>query len=556
MQPSKPSKRRQPKREEALALYAGRWIALLGERVIGQGGTPEQALYAAQADRFKETPKIIYVPTPHPLAFIPLLDKVTEALPADVPAYLVGGAVRDTLRGHLAHDLDFILPGEALRIARSLAENLGAAYYPMDEEHDTARLLIKQPDGNRLTMDFAARRGPDLESDLRARDFTINAMAVDIRRPQELLDPLGGAADLKDKRIRACAPTTFTDDPLRILRALRQAAAFGFHILPETRTLMRQATQFLPHISPERLRDELFRILGGPKPGASLRALDLLGALEYVLPELCALKGVEQSPPHVSDAWAHTMNVLAKLESVLTALDPTYNPDQATNLTLGLAVLRLGRYRQQIGEHLGTPLNTDRSHRPLLYLAALYHDIAKPQTRQVDPQGQTHFYEHDQLGAKAMQARAQALHLSNPEIERLTLIVRHHMRPMLLAQAGKAPTRRVIYRFFRDTGPAGVEVCLLSLADFLATYGVAVSPDEWGTHLDVVRSLLEAWWERPAEVVSPPPLVRGHDLIAAFGIPPGPQIGRLLEAIREAQATGQVQSKDEALAFASELIQG
>jgi hypothetical protein len=191
-----------------------------------------------------------------------------------------------------------------------------------------------------------------------------------------------------------------------------------------------------------------------------------------------------------------------------------------------------------------------------LFLAALYHDIAKPQTRQVDAQGRTHFYEHDQLGADTMHARARALHLSNPEIERLTLIVRHHMRPMLLAQAGKPLTRRVIYRFFRDVGPAGVEVCLLSLADFLATYGVAIPHDQWGTHLDVVRSLLEAWWERPAEVINPPPLVRGHDLMAAFGLPPGPQIGQLLEAIREAQATGQVQSKEEALAFASELVQG
>jgi putative nucleotidyltransferase with HDIG domain len=540
---------------DALRPYAGRWVAVLREQVVGQGGTPQQALNAAKALRHKETPKVIYVPTQHPLAFDPLLEHLSAALPANVSAYLVGGVVRDALLGRRTHDWDLALSGRAIPAARQVADSLGAAFYPLDDTHDAARLILPQPDGSRFFLDFTGLRGPDLESDLRARDFTINAMAVDVRQPQALLDPLSGVADLRAKKLRACAPTAFTDDPVRILRGVRQAAALRFQIVPETRMLMRQAARLLRSVSPERLRDELFRILDGPNPEACLRALDLLGALAEVLPELPRLKGVEQAAPHIFDAWDHTLGVVQKLGVVLDALRPDYDPDQAASLSLGLAVLRLGRYRQLINAHLNASLNIDRSLRPLLFLAALYHDIAKPQTRQVDELGRVRFFEHEQRGAELVSKRARALHLSNAEVERVTLIVRHHMRPLLLAQAGDAPTPRAIYRFFRDAGPAGVDICLLSLADVLATYGAALPQAEWARHLNIVRGLLEAWWEHPEESVSPPAVVNGRDLMDVFGLSPGPQIGQLLEAIREAQAIGQVDSRDEALALAKQLLE-
>ncbi len=491
----------------------------------------------------------------NPLLFSDLLERIAAALPPNQTAYLVGGAVRDALLGRVTHDLDFVIAGDnVLKISRWLADRIGAAYYPLDEERDTGRLVLLHPDGSRQLLDFASLRGPDLESDLRGRDFTINAMAIDIRQSQVLIDPLGGAADLIAKKLRACSASAFSSDPLRILRAIRQAFAFGLHIVPETRSLMRQSAPLLARVSPERLRDELFRILGGYQPAACLRALDLMGALSYVLPELPALKGVEQSSPHVSDVWNHTLDVLQKLESVLAALRPDFDPDTAASLLLGLAVLRLGRYREKIGEHLTVAINPDRPLRPLLFLAALYHDIAKPHTRTVEEGGRTRFFGHDQEGAEVVTARARALRLSNTEIERLKKIVRYHMRPVVLAQPGHLPTRRAIYRFFRATGPAGVDICLLSLADVLATQGAALPAGAWISHLDVVRVLLEAWWEKPEESVSPPVLLGGGDLMKELELSPGPQVGRLLEAIREAQAGGQISSREEAIALARSLI--
>jgi poly(A) polymerase len=543
-----------PQHKDGMELYAGRWVAMIGEQVVGQGGTPEQARLAAQASRSKESSQVVYVPTTIPLEFPPVLDLVAAVLPTDIPVYLVGGAVRDALMRRKIHDLDFILPGNAVKISRQIANRMGAAFFPMDEEYDTGRVILISKDGSRFTLDFAAQRGDNLESDLRARDFTINAMAADVRQPQAIIDPLGGAADLLAKIIRPCSPSAFINDPIRVVRAIRQAAVFGFHIPPETRALMRTAAPLLPGISPERMRDELFRLLDGPRVAASIRALDMLGALSYILPEMETLKGVEQSSPHLDDVWNHTLNVVQKLEIVLAALDPQYDQEKAANLALGMLVLQLGRYRERLGEHLNEQLNADRPLRPLLFLAALYHDAGKPEMHTTNDEGKHHFYGHDEVGAQIVEKRAISLRLSNSETERVRKIVRGHLRPILLEHDGNLPTRRAVYRFFREAGEAGVDVCILSLADNLGTSSETFSQDQWSHHLEVIRSLLEAWWEHPHERIIPVVLVNGDDLMRELEISPGPQVGKLLDAIREAQAVGQVGTREEAIELAKKLL--
>jgi putative nucleotidyltransferase with HDIG domain len=345
------------------------------------------------------------------------------------------------------------------------------------------------------------------------------------------------------------------DDPLRVLRGVRLANAYRWLIQPETRDQMRRALPGLARVSPERVRDELFHILEGPRPAAALETLRILGGLPYVLPELVELKGIEQPAPHVLDVWEHTLNVLKGLEALDAALGQQHDPEAPAGFYMGLVSVRLGRYRQQLHDHFAAPLNPNRSLRALLSLAALYHDSGKPATRRAAPDGRLRFLEHETVGAGLARQRAEALHLSNDEIDRLETIVRHHMRPLLLAQADGLPSRRAIYRFFRATGPAGVDVCLHALADTLATYGPTLSQDTWLRQLDIVRSLLEAWWERPEESVAPPALLDGHAIMQAFDLPPGPQIGRLLESLREAQATGQVSDRQQALEFIRQQMQ-
>ena len=546
--------------------YAGRWIARLRGWVVAQAGTPEQALRAAQS-RYKETPEVIFMPTSFPLVFPEILDAVRRALPDGLTVYLVGGAVRDALLGRPVHDLDFAMERNAIKTARHVADALQADFYPLDMERDTGRVIATGADGKRMLMDFASFRGMEstaagtnLETDLAGRDFTLNAIALKLS-DNSLYDPLGGAMDLKEKRLRACSPSAFADDPVRILRGVRLAANFGFHILPETRAAMKEAAGLLGRVSPERLRDELFRIFDGPQPAACLRALDLLGVLDGLLPELSALKGVAQIPPHVQDVWNHTLSTLAHLEKILAALTPEYDSGSASDLLHGLLVLRVGRYRQQISDALLTPLTADRSQRSLLFMAALYHDIAKPQSKKMDDEGQYHFWGHDQLGAELLAGRARALALGNDEVQWLEAVVRNHMRIHFhtnrLVNEGKPPSRRAIYRFFRETGPAGVQICLLTLADLRATYEQTLPQETWAAALEVVRLLLEAWYEKKEEQVSPKLLVDGNDLMRAFSLPPGKKIGELLEAIREAQAVGEVSTQGQALELArSRLDEG
>jgi len=553
--------------------YAGRWVARLRGRVVAQGGTPEQARRAAQS-RYKETPEIIFMPTNFPLTFPPILDSVRAVLPDGLTVYLVGGALRDALLGRPIHDLDFVLERDAIKTARLVANALPRAgtgiitkadFYPLDPERDTGRVIATGEDGSRTLMDFAAFRSSDpstsssrsLETDILGRDFTLNAIALNLS-DNTIHDPLSGAMDLKEKRLRLCSPSAFTDDPVRILRGVRLAANFGFHILPDTRKAMKKAVGLLGNISPERMRDELFRILDGAQPAACTRALDLLGALEMVLPELPVLKGVEQPAPHVHDVWEHTLATMSHLEAVLAALSPDYNPETASDMLNGLMVLRIGRYRQQIGDLLAAPLAGDRSLRSLLFLAALYHDVAKPLTKKSDEEGQLRFWGHDQQGAEIAASRLRLLAMSNDEVNRLETVIRNHMRILFhtnrLVREGKPPSRRAVYRFFRDTGPAGMDVCLLALADLRATYEQTMPQETWAAALDVVRLMLENWFEKPAESVAPPPLVDGDDLMRALDLQPGKIIGEMLEAIREAQAIGEVSTRGQALDLARQKL--
>lgn len=535
--------------------YAGRWVARVRGKIVAQGGTPEQALRASQHSRYKEKPEIIFMPASFMLP--PIIKKIMDVTPADQEIYLVGGAVRDLLLSRISPDLDFAVPSNGISLARKIANGLQADFLPLDEERDTGRVIVTNADGSRTFLDFATYRGANLEEDLLARDFTINAMAYDLRN-ETIIDPLEGGNDLRAKVIRACSLTSLSDDPVRILRAIRQAAAFGLHIDKGTREMMKQAADQLGHVSPERLRDEVFKILKGPKPEAAMRALEMLGVLPYLMPELVAMKGVEQSEPHMYEVWTHTLAVLDYLDQVISALRIGYDAEKTNDMFTGLLTLRLGRYREQIAKHFAEPLNVDRSMRSLLFFAALYHDVSKPETKTVEASGRIRFFDHDIKGAEVAVERARAFNLSNDEIERLRIIIKHHMRIHFFADRvegeKQTPSRKAIYRFFRDSGEAGVDLVLLGLADVRAMRVHALTMETWNAYLDVARILLENYWERPEEIIAPPRLLDGNELMKELNLKPGLVVGQLLEFIRENQAAGKIENREQALAFAREEL--
>ena len=532
--------------------YSGRRVAKVRGRIVAQGGTPEQALLAAQKSRHKEKPEIIYMP--NSFSHASLIDKVCDALP-EQEIHLVGGAVRDMLLNRISLDLDFALPSNGISSARKVANKLQADFMVLDDERDTGRVIFTDTDGTRTFLDFATYRGNNLEEDLRARDFTINAIAYNIHN-ENIIDPLDGTSDLRAKMIRACSPTSISDDAVRILRAIRQAAKFGFKIEIETRKALKQAANLLSNTSPERKRDEIFKILEGPKPDASIRALEMLGVFPHLLPELSAMKGVEQSSPHIYDVWEHTLSVLGNLESLISSLRIGYSADETNDMFTGLLTLRIGRFREQVAGHFAKSLNTDRSVRSALFFAALYHDVQKPATQSREESGRIRFFDHDTQGAEIASNRGRDLNLSNDEVERIEIIVKHHMRfhffTRRLEGDKQEPSRKAIYRFFRDTGEAGVDLVLLGLADLRGTQGHSLKQETWVAALDIARILLENYWEKPEEAIAPPRLLDGKELMNELNLEPGRIVGQLLEAIREGQATGKISTREDAVAFARE----
>ena len=474
----------------------------------------------------------------------------------DVRVWPVGGAVRDALLERPVHDWDFAVDRDALGLARAVADELDGAYFPLDTERGTGRAIAQDAQGARIELDFATLRGGDLNTDLLARDFTINALAL--AQAGKLVDPTGGQADLEAGRIRATSERVFQDDPVRLLRAVRMEAALGFEIEPQTAHWLHRDAALIARPAAERVQDEFVRVLAGRHAVLSLQRLDEFGLLAHIVPELEPLKNVSQSPPHRFDVWRHTLMTVDTLEGVIAAATgrEVENPalTDAPPAAWDNVTRALGQFARKLTAHLAVTVSGGRERAVLLKLAALLHDVGKPQTWSQDEDGRIHFYNHEPIGAQMAAARMEKLRFSRDEIERVRTIVGQHLRPAHLSRAEKI-TRRAIYRYFRATSCGGVDVALLSLADHLATWGPNLQQHRWSRRLEVAETLLTHYFDRREETVSPPPLVTGHDLMAELGLSPGPEIGRLLEALREARAAGEIGTRDEALSLAAQLAQ-
>lgn len=525
-------------------------MALVRGRVAGVGRTSGDARQAALVSRPKEKPELRFVTVDGWQSFS-LLRRLWGFIKGRrVDVLLVGGAVRDGLLGRPLKDLDFVVDGEATALAAAVSRAFHGALVPLDPERDTARVVVRHA-GRRFYVDFARRHGKDWAADLQARDFTVNAIAVG--PAGRYLDPLDGRCDLAEGRLRAASEAAFREDPLRTLRAVRLMAELGLTIEPQTVAWIQRDASLLPRAAAERIRDEFVRILAAPGVAQHLVTLDDLGLMAQVCPELTATRSVGQSPPHQWDVWTHTVKAVEAMEAVIGCLDGGLGDrgDLAPAWVWGDIIKCLGPLRGDLVAHLDQTVSDTRDRRFTLRLAALLHDVGKPLTRSVGDDGRVHFYDHETVSADSAADRLRVLRFSGDEIALVRNIVTHHLRPGHLARS-RGPTRRAIYRYFKATGETGVEVGLLSLADMLAVWGQALPGRRWLRRLDVVATLLAAFFDR-SESIAPPPLINGHELMEVLDLSPGPEVGRLLEAIREGQATGEIRSREAALEFAAQV---
>ncbi|HEY7363297.1 MAG TPA: HD domain-containing protein [Methylomirabilota bacterium] len=458
---------------------------------------------------------------------ITLLRAVLGAAGRQVEPVLVGGAVRDGCLGRPGPiDLDVAVPARGPAIARRVADRLGGAFVLLDAERGAGRVIV---DGQRL--DVADYRAATLEQDLIGRDFTVNALAVPIRAllrsgRAPVIDPTGGLEDLRFRRLRLPAPGALEADPVRTLRGVRLEATLGFRLTATTARAIVAAAPGLARVSVERVRDEVAGLLALADTAGVLRRADRLRLLAIVLPEVEPMRITRQPPPHRFAVLEHSLRAVGGADIVVA------RPHL------------LAPFGEELAGHLSEPLAGGFTRAHTLKLAALLHDVAKPQTRRLVG-GRVRFFEHDVRGEASVRLIGERLRLPGAVAGVLARLVRHHLRPMHLGGAGEV-TARARYRFYRDLGPETRDLLLLALVDAAAVRGQ--SPLAIWPRAELIRDLLRGW-QRERQASAAPPLLRGQDVMARFGLAPGPTVGWLLGRAREAQDLGLVATREEALAY-------
>jgi poly(A) polymerase len=447
-------------------------------------------------------------------------------------AWLVGGALRDRAHARATADLDIVVVGDAGETARTLARAGRATSFALSEEFGAWRVVARN---GAWQIDVESLRGGSLHADLALRDFTVNAMAEPVAGGA-VIDPLGGLRDLAEQRLRMAAPRAFADDPLRVLRLVRVAVELGLEPEAETRRAAREQAPRLASVSPERVFIELRRILDAQAAVTGLALMDDLGATAVVLPELQALRGVQQSRFHHREVYGHTLEVLER--TIALQNDPAGFIGE--------------QYGERVAAVLSEPLADGLTRGGALRWGALLHDAAKPATRAVRPgDGRVTFIGHDALGAELARSVLSRLRASERLRAHVAGLVRHHLRLGFLVHEPQPLARRGVFDYLNACQPVEVDVTLLSVADRLATRGDnAAAAIERHVHLAQAMVGDALRWR---EQGSPRALWRGDELARELGIPLGPRVGEILLELARARYAGEVETPAQELQFARAL---
>ncbi len=458
-----------------------------------------------------------------------------------IKIYLVGGFLRNYFLGRSVKrnevlDFDFAVSRDALKVARLFARRIKGAFVLLDQGRGCARVVKKERPGT-LIFDFADFRARTLRGDLAHRDFTINALCVDIQDLGKITDLFKillnfkrSARDLKAKTIRMVSRRSFKEDPLRLMRAFSLKAAFDLTIEPKTLKRIKQDRDLLKSVSSERVRDELFKILATSRAAENLKAMDRIGLLSVVIPQIRVMYDVPQGGYHHLDVWPHSLETVHQLEKVFLKL----------------------KGPEDLWAYLNEKLGGDHPRFALMKLAALLHDIGKPETKKQEKDRMS-FHGHEHVGKSIVRHVARMLKISRRECYCLEDMVRWHLRPGYLSDF-KNPSERSIFRYFRDTKEEAVGILLLSLADQRSTRGPLTSEEDQRHHERIVMRLIDKYFKekRKKPFVR---LINGHDLINELKLMPSPLFAKILKAVEEKQVVGEIETREEALEFARGIVE-
>ena len=449
-----------------------------------------------------------------------LSDLDLDFLPDSIDAtYLVGGTVRDLLAGHAPADIDLVVAGDITHTARRIAAKTGGTVVDLGKK-GFAVLRVASP---QTTIDLTPLDHPTIEADLMQRDFTINAMAWDVRA-RRLIDCTGGLEDMRRKTIRMVSPSALEKDPARLVRAYRMAAMFQFSIHADTQSAIGNCRHLVDRVAGERIWAELVKLFKTSHSAPFIRDMAASGLLTAIFPELQPAVGCKQNRHHQFDVFEHSLRAYERLEELLACFGSRF-----PNISAIAEKMDLG------------------GHAAMLKFASLLHDSGKPATRQIDDRGQVRFYGHAAKSADITAAIATRLKLSKQQRHVTDAIIRNHIRPLFLFIASEKNSlgRRGMIRFFNHCGRLTLPIVVHTMADIMAKQQVLQDRDK--RFITFCDSLLGAYVDVVNRQATVPPLISGHDLISVFGLSPSPLFKHLLRRVDERRLSGELTTREQAL---------
>jgi tRNA nucleotidyltransferase/poly(A) polymerase len=425
------------------------------------------------------------------------------------PLFLVGGFLRDLLLETSTKDYDFTLPKEAFPFISSMEEALDLRFFKVGkEEMDTLTYRIIKED---MSMDLTFLQGNRIEEDLQRRDFTMNAVGFSLR-DQSFHWVEGALEDIEKRVIRTVSNHSIDQDPLRMLRALRYLCTLnGFALDPALKKEISRKRELTFKLPGERIKMELDHMLLSPQPAVGMKSLHESGLLLTLLPELEGLENLGQNEHHHLNVLSHTLLMVEKISWA----------DEWITL-----------HEKKI------PFT--REDWLSLYYAGLFHDVGKQDTYSKDEKGKVHFYYHESFSSQASERIMERLRFSNPMRNRILRLIQNHMRILNLSRETK---ETALKRLIHQMGEETPLLVLLTLADKEASRGIlSIQVDE--VVEDHCLRILKLFEEK--EIVHPPPLITGHDVMD-LGYPSGPKVGQILKFIRGKQVEGEIRTRQEAL---------
>lgn len=445
-----------------------------------------------------------------------------------VRLYAVGGTLRDICLGRPAQDVDLALVGDVMGFTRGFANHLGASYVPLDAERGEARVIYRKRD----VLDFALLKGDDIIADLRHRDFTINAMACPLatlltQAAPDLIDPHGGWRDLQARVIRMVADRGFREDPLRLLRAFRLAAALQFAIDPATLTAMEPVAARLDGVAAERIHSELLKLFAAPHSSPHVDTMAQLGLLDVLFPELETTRGIARQSDAQPDLFEHALITYRTVEKLINTP---------------------GSYLPTIPDAVVEYLQTEER-RALVKWASLLHAIGNAGLRRETAQGCQASPDGADQSARQWEQIGSRLKLSRQRIEYIKTLIAHYHRPFTLAtlEAQGHLTLRLVHSWYRALGDDILGAFILAIGHTLAR-GQVDTPGLGAIALgQCAARVWDLYRRRILPVITAPRLVTGHDLQRIFNLTPGPRFKTLLDELEVAQVEGHVHTRAEAL---------